>query len=257
MKKNIVLSVLLLTFFNCVTAQPDPIDTDRPDQTESVLLVPRKWLQVEAGFNIQKNNNNENEFLIPTLLTKYGLSKRFELRLITTIKKNSYLLIPTGTVYETGMDVTEIGAKISLFEEKNLLPKTSFIFHVGIPAFTSAKFKPDKAAPNFRFTMQHTLSSNTALAYNAGCEWDGFTNDPAYIYTLALGINLASKWYSYIEGFGSFKKQLSPEHNIDGGLAYFISNDLKIDISTGFGLTRTAPKWYISLGASIRFNTGR
>ncbi|HUS02963.1 MAG TPA: transporter [Chitinophagaceae bacterium] len=257
MKINILLSFLVLLFFTCVKAQPDPIDTDRPDQTESVLLVPKKWLQFEAGFNIQKNNNSETEFLIPTLLSKYGLSKRIELRLITTIKKNSYLLIPTGTVYETGLDVTEIGAKISLFEEKNLLPKTSFLFHVGIPAFSSAKFKPDKAAPNFRFTMQHTVSSNSALGYNVGCEWDGFTNDPAYIYTLALGINLASKWYSYIEGFGTFKKQMSPEHNIDGGLAYFISNNFKIDLSTGFGLTPAAPKWYIALGASIRFKSGK
>ena len=256
MVKKIYFIALLYTSIDA-GAQIPKIDTDRPDQTESVVLVPKKWLQFEAGFNYQKNSQDEKEFITPTLLSKYGLNNRVELRLITTIKTNSTLLIPSGTLHETGLDVTEIGAKIALFEEKKWVPKTSFMFHVAIPAFSSAKFKPDKVAPNFRFTMQHTLSSNTAMGYNVGCEWDGFTNDPAYIYTLTLGIDLAEKWYSYIEGFGAFKKQLSPEHNIDGGLAYFISENFKIDISSGFGLTDTAPQWYIALGASVRFKTGK
>lgn len=240
-----------------IHAQIPPIDTDRPDQTESVNLVPKNWLQFEAGFNFQKNNSHEKEFLLPTLLSKYGLSKRIELRLITPIKTTSSLLIPSGTLNETGLDVPEIGAKISLIEEKKMLPKTSFIFHIGIPAFTSDKFKPDKVAPNFRFTMQHTLSSVTALGYNLGCEWDGFTDDPAYIYTLTMGFNLSKKWYSYIEGFGAFKKQISPEHNVDGGLAYFINDNFKLDVSGGLGVSPNAPKYYISLGASARFNVAK
>lgn len=235
-------------------AQIAPIDTDRPDQTESAFLVPEKWLQLEAGFNFQKNNLDEKEFLTPTLLTKYGLHRRIELRLITTIKTNSSLTVPFGTINETGLDIAELGAKISLWEEKKLLPKTSLIFHLGIPAFSSPKFKPNHVAPNFRFTMQHTLSSQISLGYNLGCEWDGFTNDPACIYTFTLGYSFTRKWYSYIEGFGAFKKQLVPEHSLDGGLAYYISDNFKTDISTGFGLTSIAPKWYAALGISARFN---
>ena len=249
--------ILILSCLSLSLYAQDPIDTDRPDQTESVNLVPKNWLQFEAGFNFQKNNSDEKEYLLPTLLSKFGLSKRIELRLITTIKTNSSLQIPSGTLHETGLDVTEMGAKIFLFEEKNGIPKTSFIFHLGIPALSSVKFKPDKVAPNFRFTMQHTLSANTALGYNLGCEWDGYTNAPAYVYTLTLGCNFAQKWYSYIESFGAFKKHMSPENNIDGGLAYFISNNFKIDISSGFGVTKTAPQWYLALGASVRFNTER
>ena len=250
---KIFILVFLLSIFKNIKAQDQPIDTDRPDQTESAFLVPAKWLQFEAGFNYQKNNNNEKEFLTPTLLSKYGLSKRIELRLITTIRTNSSLVVPLGTLNETGLDITELGAKISLFQEKNFLPTTSFIFHLGIPAFSSAKFKPDKIAPNFRFTMQHTLSAKASLGYNLGCEWDGFTNDPAYIYTLTLGFNPAKKWYSYIEGFGALKKQIFPEHNLDGGLAYYISDNFKIDISSGFGISKAAPAWYLAIGFSVRF----
>ena len=246
----------VILFFSHLSlfAQDTPIDTDRPDQTESAVLVPVKWMQFEAGFNFQKNNNDEKEFLIPTLLSKYGLSKRIELRIITTLKINSSVST-FGTINETGLDVAELGAKMALWEEKKLLPKISFIFHLGIPAFSSATFKPPAIAPNFRFTMQHTLSEKISLGYNLGCEWDDYTNGPAYIYTLALGYAPARKWYTYIEGFGAFKKQISPEHNIDGGLAYFISNNFKIDLSSGVGLTHTAVQWYIALGVSARFNT--
>lgn len=237
-----------------IYAQIPPIDTDRPDQTESAFLVPAKWLQFEAGFNFQKNNIDEKEYLTPTLLSKYGVSKRVELRLITTLKTNSSVTT-FGTINETGLDVAEVGAKIALAEERKLFPKTSFIFHLGIPAFSSSKFKPDNIAPSFRFTMQHTLSEKISLGYNLGCEWDGYTNDPAYIYTLTAGFNFSKKWYSYIEGFGAFKKQITPEHNVDGGIAYFITNNFKVDFSSGFGLTTTAAQWYIALGISVRFKT--
>lgn len=254
------MKISCIVFFWCLhfstVAQISSIDTDRPDQTESVFLVPKRWVQFEAGFNYQVNNVNEKEFLTPTLLSKYGLSNKIELRLITTINTNSSRILPYGALKETGLEAVQVGAKISLFEEKNLLPKTSLLFHFGIPAFSSAKFKPDKVAPDFRFTMQHTLSEKTSLGYNLGCEWDGYTNNPAYIYTLTIGTNLAKEWYSYIEGFGSFKKQFLPEHNIDGGVAYFISNDFKLDLSTGFGLFAPAPQWYIAFGASVRFKTG-
>jgi hypothetical protein len=163
------------------------------------------------------------------------------------------LIIPFGTVNKTGLEVVELGSKISLFAEKKIFPTTSFIFHFAIPTFSSAKFRSEKVAPNFRFSMQHTLSINTSLGYNLGCEWDGFTNDPAYIYTITFGFNPAKKWYSYIEGFGAFKKQIPAEHNFDGGLAYYISDNLKADISSGFGISKAAPDWYIAVGFSARF----
>lgn len=246
-------ALLWFVMVNCFS-QISKIDTDRPDQTESAVLVPKNWIQMEVGFNFEKNDDVEREFLFPTLLTKYGLSKRIELRLITSLKLNSTLLIPYGTITETGIDIAEVGAKISLFEEKKLLPKTSLLFHVGIPALASKKFATDKLAPNFRFSMQHSLSSTTSLGYNLGCEWDGFTNDPAYIYTLTLGFIPAENWYTYIETFGTCKKNIMPEHNFDAGAAYNISNNIKVDISSGIGISKAAPDLYIAIGFSARLN---
>jgi hypothetical protein len=240
-----------------IIAQNGPIDTDRPDQTESVNNLPKKWLQFEAGFNMQENETNTNEYFSPTLLSKYGFSNRIELRLITTIITNSYLSIPGGTTSRTGLDPIEIGAKIFLCEEKKIIPKTSFLFHFAIPGLASKENNINLIAPNFRFIFQKSVSKNFAIGCNLGGEWDGEDRSPAYIYTFSPGLNFANKWYGYIEAFGTIKKNTLPEHSIDGGLAYNVTNNFKLDISSGFGITKSAPNWYIATGVSKRFNLNK
>ncbi len=115
MKKHIFSLMVLFSSFNCAIAQEDKIETDRPDETESPNIVAKKWLQFEGGFTSQKNDESNREYLLPTLLTKYGLSKRIELRLITEVKTESSLIIPNGTVYKTTLQQVQLGAKVALF----------------------------------------------------------------------------------------------------------------------------------------------
>jgi hypothetical protein len=85
MKTIVLLMAALLPL--CCPAQMGRIDTDRPDQTESAFLVPAHWLQFEMGCNQQATvGKKPDEYLLPTLLSKYGLGKRAELRLITTVQ---------------------------------------------------------------------------------------------------------------------------------------------------------------------------
>ena len=87
--------------------------------------------------------------------------------------------------------------------------------------------------------------------------WDYFGYPPAYVYTFAPGFNISEKWYAYIEIFGSIWKNEKPENSIDAGIAYYINNDLKVDASAGFGISKEAPDNYFSVGASFRFKTTR
>jgi len=252
-----VLHILLLLCFSHVAAQVEKIDTDRPDQTESAVLVPKKWVQFEFGISQQDNKPGDHEFQHPTLLSKYGISKRIEFRLITTLSTNIFYNGQQVKQKESGLAPVELGAKISLWEEKKWLPKTSFIFHFAIPKLASKKFRADKLAPNFRFTMQNSITDNMAIGYNLGAEWDGYSNKATWIYTFAPGFNIGKKWYGYIEAFGFVSKENEPEHSLDGGIAYYITPDFKLDLSSGFGISNAAPDWYIALGWSVRFKTAR
>ena len=256
MIKYMLLSLALFCTAALCQAQVEKIDTDRPDQTESAVTVPKKWLQFEFGLSAQTTTSLENEFQHPTLLSKYGLGKRIELRLITTVQTNTYFDIQNKEK-ETGLSPVEIGTKIALWEEKKFIPKTSLLFHVTIPKLASKKFKANKLAPNFRFSMQHTISKLIGIGYNLGAEWDGFSDEATWIYTFAPGFNISEKWYGYVEAFGFVSKKNKPEHNLDGGIAYYINRDFKVDLSSGFGISKEAPDWYVAIGASFRFKTGK
>ena len=251
MAKYCLLIFLFLPGPVLVYGQPGKIDTDRPDQTESAYTVPRNYFQAEFGFN-KENTFYENYDLVhPTVLLKYGL-KGFEFRLITTFRSSYEQLVPDPKLTR-GLEPIEIGFKAALWEEKKGLPKTSLIAGTGLPTIASKNFRADHLAPFFRFTMQNSLAPGMALGYNLGAEWDGYDSTPTWIYTFAPGFDLGEKWYAYIEAFGFIRKTEAPQHNIDGGLAYYINPGIKIDISGGFRISKAAPKNYIALGFSFRF----
>lgn len=245
-------------YIQVAVGQVQRIDTDRPDQTESAFLVPAKWMQFEMGFNKQGAKNREpQEFLLPTLLSKYSFNKDVELRLITTIQSLEYKIGSNSKPWETGFQPVQIGAKVRIAEEQGMLPKTSLIFHFAIPTIASDVFRANKVAPNFRFTMQNSITDNMAIGYNVGAEWDGFSNTPIWIYTFAPGFNIGKRWYGYVEAFGFIAKDETPRHSVDGGIAWYANSDLKIDFSGGAGISQAAPPWYASIGASFRFNTAK
>jgi Putative MetA-pathway of phenol degradation len=234
------------------TREMERMETDRPDQTECPFIVPAKWVQFEMGFNFEKNGPGSHTFVYPTLLSKYGISKRIEFRMITSLLSNKeYTDVHNETV--TGIEPVQLGFKVALSEEKGLLPKTSVIAHIAIPQFASTKLHAEKVAPNFVFTMQHTLNKQIGIGYNLGAEWDGFGNTPALIYRVSPGFTIGEKWYAYVEAFGFIQKNETADHNIDGGLAYYFNNNIKMDISAGKGLSSASVSYYIALGASFRF----
>ena len=257
MRKPLLILALLSATMYSLSQEIGRMETDRPDQTESPVITKKKYIQAEFGFTIEKDNDLKS-FVHPTVLWKYGVSKRFELRLITEfVSQETPIIIPFGNDVISGMLPIQIGGKVAFWEEKGLLPKTSLIFHVAPAKFGSKKFHTSKWTPDFVFTMQHTLSENIGLGYNLGAAWDGESNSPYWIYTIAPGFNIGKDWYGYVELFGAVRKNELPQHNFDCGLAYYFSDNTKIDISSGFGISDAATDWYGAIGFSFRFNTNK
>jgi len=140
MKKALFILNSVMGSLFCVAQEEGRMETDRPDQTESPYLTKKKYIQAEVGFNYEKNGDLHS-LVHPTVLWKYGACKRFEFRLITElVSVETPLLIPAGNEIETGLLPIKIGGKIFLWEEKGLLPKTSFIFHIAPSNIGSKKF---------------------------------------------------------------------------------------------------------------------
>jgi hypothetical protein len=225
----------------------EPIQADRPDQTETPALTPTGMFQVETGLTYQKNDKSSATSSLPSTLWKYGVNENFELRCIT-----EYVFDKSVDTYSSGLNPILIGCKIKIAEEKGIFPKTSFIGHIIIPKLASTAYKANFFAPEFRFVMQHTISDKMSLSYNLGGEWDGFSPEPTMIYTLTTGYAITSKIGSYIELFGFIPQNNKSNHNFDGGFTYLINNNFMLDLSSGVGITSNAPDYYFSFGFSFR-----
>ena len=252
MPKFFTLVISLISLSTFAGAQ-DKIDTDRPDQTESAFTVPRYYFQGEFGFNKENSSGRNYDLLHPTALLKYGF-KRFEVRLEVSSRTSYIHLIPDPQTI-SGFDPISVGFKVALWEEKGGRPKTSLIASTSLPTIASKEFRTPHLAPAFRFTMQHTINKTISIGYNLGAEWDGFNKAPSGLYTFTTGFSLGEKWYAYAEAFGFIHKNEKPHHNLDGGLAYTITNNTKVDISGGFGISDEAPKSYVAIGFSFRIRT--
>jgi len=238
----------------CLCQQSGKIETDRPDQTESPFLTPKKWFQSEIGFSTETTRDGIKSYVHPTILNKYGISKRFEVRLITTFSTfEEKTDVPDIHIKETGLEPVLIGGKISLFEEKNLRPKTSLLFHTSIPQAASKVYRTHSITPDFKFAMQHTLSKNVSLSYNIGAEWPDINEGPAWFISLTSGIDLGN-WSAYAEIYNILKDGEHPLNNVDGGISYTINDNYKFDFSYGYGLNPHAYfGHYFAMGFSFRF----
>ncbi|NDP27013.1 MAG: transporter [Flavobacterium sp.] len=248
---NIILLLIFLfiSVNTSVFAQDLPaIQTDRPDQTECPFITPRHYFQFENGFSYEKNNANSEIIVAPTVLTRFGINKYFELRLIT-----EYVISKEISNTFSGLNPVGIGFKTRLVEEKGIIPITSLIAHIGLPKLASAEYQANYYYPEFRFTMQHTISDKQSLSYNLGAEWNGFDKKPTFIYTLTTGYSLTEKVGAYIELYGFVSQIGKADHRFDLGLTYLFNPNHQLDVSGGFGLSAISPEYYYALGYSFRF----
>jgi len=250
MKKIFVLPCSLIAL---MAFAQERIDTDRPDQTESAVLVPKKYFQAEFGIGKQNSSDKNSTFAHPTFLLKYGLSKRFELRLESTLFSER-ILLNGDTKTNTDLAPVEIGTRLALFEEKGILPKTSLLAHVG----SSFRGSGPEAWPYysvFRISCQHSITENIGLGYNVGAAKE--EEGSVLLYTFSPNLNFGKRWYSYVEAFGFRSINSTPgeprwQHALDAGLAYYLSNDTKLDLSGGVGLGDNTMKNYFAIGFSFR-----
>ncbi len=217
-------------------------------------------MQIETGFAYEHDNSQgvrENVYVHPSTLVKYGLiNGRLEVRFIveTNTIDRSRIDRSRQSANEkiTGFNPMQFGFKVNILSEKGIIPKTSLIMHIAAPGLASAQFRTNYYAPNFRFTMQHSVTEKYSLAYNIGAEWDGNSTQPTGIYTLTIGHGLTEELGSYVELYGFLPAKGKPDHRFDAGLTYLVSPNIQLDASGGLGITECSPDMFVGVGLSLR-----
>ncbi len=225
----------------------EPISTDRPDQSESSAAIPFKYFQMEFGMNIE-SADKELQFVHPTILWRVGILKSTELRLTTDIVSQK----DTTGKYKVGLVPMSIGFKTAICEEQKARPSIAILGALQIPYLSTKNQRTTYFAPSMRLAFGHSFKKNISLGYNGGIEWDGFSPQPIFVYTLVNGIGIGKKGGFYYEFYGEIPIQAQSSHNFDTGFTYQIKNNMQIDFSGGIQLFPFAKGWFASIGYSFR-----
>ena len=216
MDKSLFLLPVIL--FSKVIFSQDII-TDRPDQTESAVVVGEKKIQIESGILNQENSGGEKKLSIPTNLFRYGISEKIELRLnLEHSDKKNY-----------GIESVEIGSKINLNKNQNSLTKIALLSHLLLPK------KEENLGIMNLISISHDQIKNLSIGYNLG--YTHFMNQSGFLkYSIALGTGLSEKIGFFIETYGEIEKSEIPISNFDSGFTYLVRDNLQIDVSFGLGI---------------------
>jgi hypothetical protein len=256
LKRVSILFTILLVVNFLVKAQTEKpaMVTDRPDQTETPVLVAKGGIQVELGAAVERDRRREVRYTnitYTTALMKYGVNENFEMRMCAEYLGERRKVFETNTTTINGLSPLSVGVKIKLAEEKGCWPHAAMIGHINLRS-GSAAFVPDHTAADFRFTFSHNFSKKLSLNYNVGTKWNGKTPDATFLYTFAAGYMISDKLGVFAESYGFFPEGSEADHRVDGGFIYQFAPVVQWDISSGIGLSPNAPDSFVSTGISFR-----
>lgn len=229
-------------------APQEPIVTDRPDFTESSLVVAPGSTQIESGVTYLRAGRDEKAWNAPEILLRHGVAKKTEVR----IGLPNFNRINSRGERLEGLDDVYLGAKVQLGPTRGvdwaLIPALSI--PVGKRGIRSESTCPEvKGVYSFDIDGELTLSGMLFVAWN---EVDGRKRTD-YQKTISLGIPVREQVGMFVEHVFDFSPHNRPQHTLHSGFTYQPRPDRQFDIHFGFGLTPDAADWFLGGGFSIRF----
>lgn len=250
----LIVAIVLFLHWNISFAQKNPIQTDRPDLTESAYVIPHKSFQFEGGVFFEKNTQKgltTKNYSYPSVLLRYGLLSNLELRMEIENIKNIQDSGGTSTS-KNSFSLATIGAKLNVCEEDGLSPAVGFIINFTIPSLTTENLNNDYVGTSINLALQNSLTDYISVGCNLGGVWAGDTPEPSFFYTLSLGYEISKRFSGFAEVFGFMPEKSQATHVFDFGFSFLALNNLAFDASAGFGLIENSPDYFVNGGFSIR-----
>lgn len=232
---NKIIYCLIFFFISsfAFAQEVEPINTDRPDQSDGTYILPQYMFQIEEGVTIA------DETIMNNLMLRFGLTGSTEVR----------LSIDAGKVYSlSGLFPIILSVKQSIIDQDDIIPAITLVGYLGFGKLASPSLSSDSYPAEFKVAFQNELSDKFSLGYNIGTStWFEDLNT-----TFGLGYSATQDISLFIEYFSTFSKGFSPSHNIDLGVLYLLNNDLQLDVAFGKRIFIYSDNHYFTLGASYR-----
>jgi len=253
-KRAIVLLTLLVyqsTFTakaeSCPTTK-DEISTDRPDVTNSSLVVPAGSLQIENGINSSARDGSRFVDGTNTRL-RAGIANCLEL-LVDVPTYFANVRGPEGSGFSDvapalKWQISPIPGKVDL----------SAVFGVALPT-GSVRIAGPGAQPYLQFPWSWELHSGWGLS---GMFTEFFRpSDPASKLiteaTFVIEKRVTGRVSLFVEYVGDYPQNGSPAQLLNSGGLYRLTPTQQVDFHVAVGLNHNAPSYIVGIGYSVRFD---
>ena len=220
----------------------EPIETDRPDFTESSATIPKGRWQLEAGYTMQRAGGTSHS--LPESLLRAGVSSRVELRFAQNLSAADGAL--------SFEDVT-LGAKLSLGGQQGARPELALIVLSTLPT-GGTRVTAATMLPSAVLLAGWELGGRWSLGGSAiaGREVDDHLELAG---SAVVGYTLSDRWRSYVETFTiqpvSGNGGERGESYLNGGFAHLITPMVQVDVRAGVGIGGSAARYFGGVGLSV------
>lgn len=222
--------------------------TDRPDFTESALVVTKRTIQIESGTE-RVDLGTSSEWTRPSVMARMGLGSNLEFRLGFA----GWTGITVNDRTQTYMNDLMLEAKYQFTASDAEVPVALLLvstWPTGEPEVSVGQTEMGlKLAASRDLNDQVGISLNLgAISANAdqGRTWSALAS-------VSAGISLHDRSAAFIEILADIPQSRAWQPVLDGGLTFLIRPDLQLDAYLGKGLNRHAADYIVGAGLSFRF----
>jgi hypothetical protein len=237
----LVLSAQTTTPYRCGVDASTSIATDRPQITNSSIVVPCGSLQFENGFQLT-SASGQRTYDLPETAVRLGIARRTELR----------LTVPDYFRNPNGFGDLAIGFKQQVGPLHGF--DLSVIPTLSLPSGASG-ISSHGYDPSIQFPWSRSLPKGWTVAGQFGLldPTQSLRHNVTGEASFYVDRQLTAPWDAYVEYSGYYPQRGGPQHILDFGTAYKPTLHQQLDLHGGIGLSAAAEDYSFGLGYSVRF----
>jgi hypothetical protein len=229
----------------------EPLQTDRPDFTDSPTVVPRHSIQIEGGYTFTRSSD-ERTHAIGEVLVRVGAFEKLEIR----VAVNSFTIRDSREGRQLGLEDMDLGVKLQLLRHSNdrsWKPDLALIAATSIPTGTGdSPLQPyAKLCTAWEIPLGFSLGTNFNYTSRKEMGW----RLSEFAASASLGRTITGKIGGYFEffGFNPSGHQLQNSRFLNGGITFLVTDGFQLDIRVGVGLNQLKPDYFTGIGFAKRW----
>jgi hypothetical protein len=237
-----LLAVLTLSLpVGSMAQDARPLVTDRPDFTESAILVPTGSLQIETGATFTRRNGSWNG-TGPEALVRWAPDGSVELR----------LTLPNYVSDGRADGFSDAGAGLKVPVGAVAGWTLAAIASITVPTGEQG-LSADRLVPGVILTGGRSLDSGWSLGSQAGATWYGAVDDPEWLGTVVVSRGLTDRLGAFAEILVSGGAGAPATVLLHHGYTWAAGPLAQLDLHFGLGLTDASADFLVGAGWSHRF----